>query len=106
VRGATSVEENTAEAILDATRELLLALVDANGIEPEDVASIHFTTTPRPGTPSARRRRAAVGLERDGDILRARDGCVARSPEMPSVLILWNTACAGRDIQHVHCVTR
>jgi chorismate mutase len=32
--------------MLEATRELLTALVEANGIQPDDVASIIFTTTP------------------------------------------------------------
>jgi chorismate mutase len=45
IRGATTVEANTAEAIVQATRELLLALVEANGVEPDQIASIIFTTT-------------------------------------------------------------
>lgn len=45
VRGATTVTENSAEAIQAATRELLLNLIWFNGITPEDVASAYFTTT-------------------------------------------------------------
>jgi len=45
IRGATTVEANTAEAIVQATRELLLALVEANGVETDQIASIIFTTT-------------------------------------------------------------
>ena len=45
VRGATTVEANTREAILAATRELLAELVRANDIQTEDVASGYFTTT-------------------------------------------------------------
>lgn len=45
VRGATTADRNTAEDILEATRELLVALIDANDLRPEDVASIIFTTT-------------------------------------------------------------
>jgi chorismate mutase len=45
IRGATTVETNTREAILEATRELLTALVKANGVRREDVASAWFTTT-------------------------------------------------------------
>ena len=45
IRGATTVDSNTREAILDATRELLSELIKVNGIEPEDVASAYFTTT-------------------------------------------------------------
>ncbi|GBD14621.1 Chorismate mutase AroH [bacterium HR25] len=46
IRGATTVAANTREAILEATRELLTAMTEANQIRPEDVASVFFTTTP------------------------------------------------------------
>jgi chorismate mutase len=46
IRGATTVEANKREAILEATTELLAAMVKANDIKPEDVASAFFTTTP------------------------------------------------------------
>jgi len=45
IRGATTVEANKREAILEATTELLAAMVKANDIKPEDVASAFFTTT-------------------------------------------------------------
>lgn len=45
VRGATTVEENTEAAILQATREMLQAMVEANGFAAEDVASAWFTVT-------------------------------------------------------------
>lgn len=40
------VEENSAEAILAATRELLEAIVEANGVKGEDLASAIFIVTP------------------------------------------------------------
>ena len=46
IRGATVAEANTGEAIHGATRELLEALIEANGIEERDVASAIFTMTP------------------------------------------------------------
>ena len=45
IRGATTVETNTREAILDATRELLDEMVSLNDIDKDDVASAYFTTT-------------------------------------------------------------
>ncbi len=45
VRGATTTEANTREAILAATNELLCLMIEANHIEPDDVASVIFTTT-------------------------------------------------------------
>ncbi|HEX7447335.1 MAG TPA: chorismate mutase [Pirellulales bacterium] len=45
VRGATTVEHNTRDEILKATRQLLALMIRQNGIEHEDVASAIFTTT-------------------------------------------------------------
>ena len=46
IRGATTVDANTREAILKAAAELLSALIDANDIRRDDVASVFFSTTP------------------------------------------------------------
>ena len=46
VRGAITVEENTADAILEATDELLREIIARNDIVEDDLASLLFTTTP------------------------------------------------------------
>ncbi len=46
IRGATTVEANTREAILEAATELLAALIEANSVQADDIASAFFTTTP------------------------------------------------------------
>ena len=46
IRGATTVEANTREEILAAAAELLDAIVAANDLPHDHVASIIFTTTP------------------------------------------------------------
>ena len=46
IRGATTVVANDRDAILEAARELLDAIVAANDIPHDHVASIIFTTTP------------------------------------------------------------
>jgi chorismate mutase len=45
LRGATTVDENTAEAIVVATAELLRALIDRNGLRTDDMVSCLFTCT-------------------------------------------------------------
>jgi chorismate mutase len=45
IRGATTATANTAEAINDATEELLRELVRLNDLDPSDVACAFFTTT-------------------------------------------------------------
>jgi chorismate mutase len=46
IRGATTAEANTAEDMLEATDEMMRMLIALNDINPEDVASAYFTTTP------------------------------------------------------------
>ena len=45
LRGATTADSNTPEAILDATRELLEALVEANDVNADDIAAVTFSVT-------------------------------------------------------------
>lgn len=46
IRGATTVLENTSEAIRDAVSELLDAIEDNNAFHPEDIVSVTFSVTP------------------------------------------------------------
>lgn len=45
IRGAITVEENTAEAICSATKKLLLTIKEKNDFDLDDVAGIFFTMT-------------------------------------------------------------
>ena len=45
LRGAITVEEDSADAILDGTEELLRAILDRNGLAGDDLVSCIFTTT-------------------------------------------------------------
>ena len=45
LRGATTVQENSKEAILEAAHELLQELLKANSFQADDVAAAFFTTT-------------------------------------------------------------
>ena len=45
IRGATTSDNNTKEDIVEATREMLVSLVEANDLRKEDVISAFFTTT-------------------------------------------------------------
>jgi len=45
IRGANAVRANTRSAILQATRELLEAMVQVNGVQVDDIVSVFFTLT-------------------------------------------------------------
>jgi len=46
IRGATTASGNTAEAITEATEELLRELVRLNDLDAAEIAFAYFTTTP------------------------------------------------------------
>ena len=46
IRGAITADADTTEGILDATQRLLTAIVEANRVATEDIASVLFTVTP------------------------------------------------------------
>jgi chorismate mutase len=45
LRGATTADANTRDDILDATRELLERVVEANEVNIDDIAAVIFSTT-------------------------------------------------------------
>ncbi len=46
LRGATTVTENTPDAITEATLELMATIIEKNEIDVDDVASVLLTMTP------------------------------------------------------------
>lgn len=45
IRGATTVDEDTREQVIERTQELVRAVVERNGIQSDDLVSILFTAT-------------------------------------------------------------
>lgn len=102
IRGATTVEENTAEAIRAATRELLELIVEANCLEVQDVASAIFTTTPDLTATFPAQAAREMGW-RDAPLLDALEIPVPGSlPRCIRVLIHWNTEKSAAEIRHVY----
>jgi len=102
IRGATTVEKNTAEAILAATRELLELIVEANDLKVKDVASAIFTTTPDLTAAFPAKAAREMGW-RDVALLDAQEIPVPGSLERcVRVLIHWNTEKSAAEIRHVY----
>ena len=102
IRGATTASANTRDAILEATRELLDALIRANDLRANDVASVYFTLTP--DLDAAFPAAAVRGLGwQDVAALDAQAPRVMNDvPRCIRVLIHWNTEAALQDIRHVY----
>jgi chorismate mutase len=102
VRGATTVEANSRDAILKATRQLLALIIRRNDIDPADVASAIFTVT--------------RDLDAEFPALAARQMGWLDVPllcgyevEVPGslgkcvrIMLHWNTSKNQKEIQHVY----
>jgi chorismate mutase len=103
VRGATVATANDAEAILAATRELLLAIRDANpSMQTEDLASILFTVTEQ--LDAVYPAQAAHQLKWKGiPLICAREIPVPDGlPNCIRVMIHWNTNLPQSEIRHIY----
>jgi chorismate mutase len=102
LRGATTVSDNDGAAIRAATRELLVALVDANGIAPDDVASVIFTVTPDLHADYPARAARDLGWH-DVALLGATELAVPGGlPRCIRVLLHWNTNKSPHDLKHIY----
>ncbi len=102
VRGATTVEEDTPEAILKATRELLALMIHLNEIDPRDVASVLFTTTQDLVSQYPALAARQLGWL-DVPLLCGHEMAVPNGlPRCIRVLIHWNTETPQHAIQHVY----
>lgn len=100
VRGAITCEENTREAILAATRELLMVMIRLNGIRVEDVASAIFTTThdlnaeyPAVAARQLGWHEAALLCAHEMDVPHGLKGCIR-------ILLMWNTTKTPAELHH------
>ena len=103
IRGATTTEVNTKEAIVEATVELLREIVGRNGFEPDDVAAATFTATPDLNAEfPAAAARVYLGWK-DVPLLCAQEMLVMhRPPRSIRVMILVTTDRAPADLEHVY----
>ncbi len=102
VRGATTVEGTSREEILAATAELLQRMVQENGIEPEDVASAMFTTTPDLTAEYPALAARLMGW-RDVALLCGHEMAVPGGLDRcVRILLHWNTTLPASGIEHVY----
>ena len=102
IRGATTVEVNTSEAILEATHELLQLIIEANELDSADIGSVIFTTTADLDAefPAIAARRmgwhdAALMCGHEMAVPGALARCIR-------ILIHWNTPKSQAEIKHVY----
>lgn len=102
IRGATTVDANTSDAILAAARELLLLLIEANDLRSEDISSAIFSTTPDLDADFPALAARQLGWH-DVALMCGHEMAVPGAlPMCIRVLIHWNTPKTQAEIQHVY----
>lgn len=103
IRGAITVSADQPDLILEATRELLEAILQANaGMSPAEIASAVFTVTDDLNStfPAQAARQMGWSLV---PMMCAREIPVPGSlPCAIRVLVLWNTERAQNEITHIY----
>lgn len=102
IRGATTADANTRDAILDATREMLTLLIEQNDLHPDDIASAIFSTTPDLNAefPAVVARElgwldTALLCTHEMAVPGSLGGCIR-------VLVHWNTERRADEVRHVY----
>ena len=103
LRGATTADANTSEAILDATEELLRELAAANDLAEEDIGAVFFTVTADLTAEfPAKAARLRLGWQQTALM----DSCEIPVPGAPEsvirVLLLLNTERRKEDLRYVY----
>ena len=103
LRGATTADSNTSDDILDATRELLERLVEANDVDADDIAAVTFSATKDLNAefPAVAARvhlgwtNVAIMCSHEMDVPGGQERCIR-------VLILVNTDKSPQDLEMVY----
>tara|TARA_B100000029_G_scaffold509956_1_gene600314 strand:+ start:2967 stop:3368 length:402 start_codon:yes stop_codon:yes gene_type:complete len=100
VRGATTVKENNASSIKDATKELLTEMLKVNQINTDDIAATFFTTTkdlfeefPAVAAREMGWKTVPLLCSHEMEVPNGLKKCIR-------ILILWNTEKSQNKIQH------
>ena len=103
IRGATTVEENTKEAIRQSVQELVAVMMEGNGVGPEDIGAAIFSGTGdiTAGFPATAMRQMP-GMEAV-PLFDAQEMDVEGSlPLCIRLLLLADTDKSQRDVTHVY----
>ena len=102
IRGATTASDNSKNAILSATTELLTELEQTNGIDPDFIAGIWLTTSPDLNAEFPAVAARTMGWTQvpllcghEMNVPDALSKCIR-------VLILFNTEKSSQEINHVY----
>jgi prephenate dehydratase len=102
LRGATTTENNKSEEILSRTRELLEELQKQNGFQPDDLASVWFTTTRDLNASFPAQAARSLGWNETPMMCAQEIDVPGSLPRCIRVMIHWNTDKPSHDLRHLY----
>jgi chorismate mutase len=102
IRGAICADDNTPSAIVGATRELLGALIEANALQVDDIASIFFTASPDLDAAYPAQAARELGMAEVSMLCAQEIGVPGAPQRCIRVLVHWNTTRTPNQIEHVY----
>jgi chorismate mutase len=103
IRGAIDVQEDTPEAVLDRTRQLLTAIMKANPeLRSEDIASAIFTTTVDLKSAFPAQAAREMGWNALPMICSQEIPVPGSLPRVIRILLHWNTDLPQDAVRHVY----
>jgi chorismate mutase len=103
IRGATTARTNEANEILSAAKELMLAIVKENHLNPDDVCSVFLTVTPDLDAAfPAKAIRTIPGWELVPLLGSTEIAVPGGLPRCIRLLILVNTDLSSSEVNHVY----
>lgn len=102
IRGANTVEENTREAIFQATRELLETVVRANDLHLDDIISVFLTLTPDLDADFPATAARDMGWDRVALLCASEINVPGAMPGCLRILMHVHTERSQEEIKHVY----
>jgi chorismate mutase len=102
IRGATTAAANTRESILEATRDMLARLIEANDLRHDDIASAIFSTTPDLNAEFPAVAARELGWLDTALFCTHEMNVPGSLPRCIRVLIHWNTTRRADEVVHVY----
>jgi chorismate mutase len=102
IRGAITVERNTKEAIIAASKELLRKMIEANEVDADDIAGVWFTTTPDINAEFPAVAARELGWSNTALICGHEMNVTGSLPNCLRVLMLVNTEKKNEEITHIY----
>ena len=102
IRGATTVESNTKEDIIQATKELLQKLVEVNGVKREEIACVILTTTPDLDAEFPAAAARELGWSQVALLCGHEMSVPGSLPRCLRILLLWNTEKTADELVYVY----